>query len=291
MTDIDAELERYLKVEPEQTRIMNKHFTQGRGGAVVEFITRHHTAGILNLIQIWGVWQNRAASAHYLSDPAGVIGQLVWDSDTAWSNGNSWANARTITIEHSNSAGAGADWPISEATILAGARWAAALCLRFNLGRPVFGKNIRDHVEFSSTSCPYHLRRGWKYHDKWMREAETFYDRLVAYRDRTPTIDSKEELTMSQYNDLKAQQDRIERKVDLILDQLAGPERNEENGLPAFTGWPQLGDRTLIDFFAAQGAAVGVADCKAIDSCPVGTEEGGDTPCLCDDHDDEKPEA
>lgn len=83
---------------------------------------------------------------------------------------------------------------------------------------------------------------------------------------------------MSQYEDLKARMDRIERNQNLILDQLAGPER-AENGLPAFTGWPQLGDRTVVDFMATLGDKAGVPQCTAIDSHEHGTEEDGDTPC------------
>lgn len=39
--------------------------------------------------------------------------------------------------------------------------------------------------------------------------------------------------------------EQLEQKIDLILDQLAGPGR-AENGLPDFSGWPQLGGKTLV---------------------------------------------
>ncbi|APT85311.1 peptidoglycan recognition protein family protein [Corynebacterium aquilae] len=42
----------------------------------------------------------------------------------------------------------------------------------------------------------------------------------------------------------------------LILDQLAGPE--QEGGVPKFTGWPQLGGRTVVDALAAVGEALKV---------------------------------
>lgn len=45
--------------------------------------------------------------------------------------------------------------------------------------------------------------------------------------------------------------DSIERKVDLILDQLAGPGGN-------FGGWPQLGGRTVVDALAAVAEVEGV---------------------------------
>lgn len=84
---------------------------------------------------------------------------------------------------------------------------------------------------------------------------------------------------MSQYQELKAQQDRIERKVDLVLDQLAGPQRNAENGLPEFTGWEALGNRTVVDFLATLGAKVDVPKCVAVDDCEHGTEADGSAPC------------
>ncbi|PRQ10648.1 hypothetical protein C1Y63_10640 [Corynebacterium sp. 13CS0277] len=45
-------------------------------------------------------------------------------------------------------------------------------------------------------------------------------------------------------------------KTQLVLDQLAGPAHTD--GVPAFTGWPQLGGRTVVDALAAIGAALDV---------------------------------
>ncbi|WP_196775456.1 glycoside hydrolase domain-containing protein [Corynebacterium xerosis] len=172
------ELEKYLKVQPDEVRLMNKHFTPGRGGQKIEFIVRHHLAGVGTTKDVWNWWQVRKASAHYVVEPSTRIGQLVWDRDTAWASLD--ANSRSIAIEHSNSDGAAADYPIAAEVIISGARWAAALCLFYGLGRPEFGKNIRDHREFGATSCPHHLANGGKYHQQWMDEAQAFYDVLVA---------------------------------------------------------------------------------------------------------------
>lgn len=174
------ELEKYLKVQPDEVRLMNKHFTPGRGGRKIRYITRHHLAGVGTTKDVWNWWQTRRASAHYVVEPSTRVGQLVWDRDTAWSNSNSVSNQETITIEHTNSSGAKQDWPIADNVIIAGARWAAALCLFYGLGKPEHGVNIRDHREFGATSCPHHLARGGKYHDKWMAEARRFYDVLLA---------------------------------------------------------------------------------------------------------------
>ena len=46
----------------------------------------------------------------------------------------------------------------------------------------------------------------------------------------------------------KHQADRIEKKLDLIMDQLVGPEKDAKG--PKFTGWDQLGGKTLVDSIA-----------------------------------------
>lgn len=171
----------YYEVLPDVTYLLNKHFTPGRGGAKIEYITRHHLAMVGEVEAVVDrVWNTRQASAHYVVGPGGRVGQAVYDGNTAWSNANAYSNARSIAIEHSNSAGANADWPISNATLISGARLAAALCRFYKLGRPQFGKNIRDHREFGQTSCPHHLAHGGKYHKLWMDEAQRFYDLLMA---------------------------------------------------------------------------------------------------------------
>lgn len=204
----------------DETIWLNKNYTPGRffngSNRKVEYITRHHMGGIGGAKQCWEWWQNRTASAHFAVDPVGRVGQLVRESDTAWSNADSASNAVSIAIEHSNSAGPDQDWPIGNATIDGGARLAAELCLKHGLGRPQFGRNIRDHCEFGATVCPYHLRVGQKYHDRWMRVAQEHYNTLTLEDDMTPDQS---------------------RKLDEIHHQLLNK-------------WPQLGDMTLVDAVA-----------------------------------------
>jgi len=54
--------------------------------------------------------------------------------------------------------------------------------------------------------------------------------------------DNEEELDM-------ATVENINFKLDLILDQLAGPDKDQD-GNPTWTGWPQLGGKTPIDALA-----------------------------------------
>ena len=104
------------------------------------------------------IWNLRPASAHHVIGPRGRWGQAVYGRDTAWANANQLANQQTIAIEHSNNTGrhGGNDfhalsWNISDETIISGARVGAAYCRSEKLGIPQYGKNIRDHNEFTST--------------------------------------------------------------------------------------------------------------------------------------------
>lgn len=182
-------MKNWLTLQPDRVKLMNKHFTKGRGGNKIECVVVHHNAGVLSIDQIWQVWQSRPASAHYQVQSDGKIGQLVWDSDTAWHAANQYTNQRSIGIEVSNSAGPNADWPITDTAIREAGRLIAAVCLHYKLGRPVSGNNVRFHREFTNTSCPYHLAPGGKYHNALFAEAQRFYDELAAGRvnpDGTP---------------------------------------------------------------------------------------------------------
>lgn len=261
---VGTELVKYLKVQPDKVRLLQKHFTPGRGGKKIRYITRHHLAGVADGNTVWGWWQTRQASAHYVIAPDTRVWQLVWDRDTAWSNANAASNAESIAIEHSNAPGK--DYPITPEVIVAGARWAAALCLHYGLGRPVFGKNIRDHREFGPTSCPYHLAKGGKYHQQWMDEAQRFYDILVeaktgnALAPRPPAPDPAPTPTPPPQPTPAPQPVAPPALDKLIYDQICGPGEPGE-----FNGWDQLGGRTLVDAVAAIGAALkldGFADPK-----------------------------
>ena len=89
-------------LEADVNKILTKHFTKGRSGASINKIVVHYNAGNLTTEGCYSVWQSRAASAHYQVEDDGRIGQLVWDSDTAWHASNWQANISSIGIEHAN---------------------------------------------------------------------------------------------------------------------------------------------------------------------------------------------
>lgn len=256
----------YYALEPDRMYRLGQHYTSGRAGQKIEFITRHHLMMIGEVEAVVdNVWNVRQASAHVVIGPKGRWGQAVYDRDTAWANASPWANQRTIAIEHSNNTGrfGGNDyhdksWNISDETLIEGARVAAAYCLHERIGPPVYGKSIRDHNEFTSTGCPVHLQgprpgNAWggkagKYHHAWMEEAQWFYgqlDKKLVNPDGTPTAPKfpapipEEGFLMALTDD---EQRELLHKTRDIHAQL-GP-------------WPQLGknekglDLTLVDAVA-----------------------------------------
>lgn len=264
----------YYTVEPHATQL-TRSFTPGRAGKTINCIYRHHMAGNLNLAQCVNLWNNSGTSAHYTINSTGGVGQAVHDSNTAWATGNTEGNQRGISIEHANTTrqvnGRDDDhlsWQISDATIIAGARWAAALCLFYKLGRPVYGKNIKDHRDVRQTFCPGHLANGGQYHQKWMAEAQSFYDKLVAKSvnpDGTPKAaggGSQSGATNTGTSKGDALSAQAEKRIELILDQLAGPEKDKA-GNYKFTGWPQLGDKTIVDNAVEQNKRIAALE-KAV---------------------------
>lgn len=171
----------WLNVLPDRVRLIPRHFTPGRAGRKIRHVTIHHMAMVGGTDECYTVWLSRPASGHYAIDPSGEVGQLVWDRDTAWGNANLVSNQESLIIEHSNEAGAAADWPIGKTTLETGACLVAALCRFYGLGRPVSGVNVRFHSIESGgrTACPYHLRPGHKYHDHYIARAQYWYDEMT----------------------------------------------------------------------------------------------------------------
>ena len=160
--------------------IMNKHFTSGRGGHAIRKIVLHHNAGTLSVKGCWDTWQTREASAHYQVQKDGVIGQLVWDRDTAWHAGS--VNKESIGIEHANDRAE--PWTISEATLENGAHLVAAICKHYKLGRPQWGVNVFGHKTFMATVCPGEI--SGSQNAQYMARAQYWYDQMTGSKPATP---------------------------------------------------------------------------------------------------------
>lgn len=234
----------FQTLEPDLYQLMNKHYTPGRPGPI-KYLVVHHNAGVnLSTADCWRIWQDREASAHYQVETDGTIGQLVNDWDTAWHAGNANVNAESIGIEHANTGGAAAHWPISDETVDAGAHLVAALCHAYNLGVPIWESNVFPHHYFSQTSCPYLLSGSLR--EQYMAMARNHYFAIAN--------DTSQKDTMMTESDRQLLIE-IRDLCRTIRDQLTGP----GSGFP---GWPQTGGRTLVDTVAALGAAQGIDGCR-----------------------------
>lgn len=169
----------WRKLEADVVKLINKHYTVGRGGARIEFVVIHHNGGVLSVEDCWQTWQTRPASAHYQVEASGRIGQLVWDRDTAWHAGNAWANARSLGIEISNSGGAAQGWPIAPKALEEAAHLVAAIHVHYQLGRPVIGRTVRFHREFSQTYCPGQLAPGGRQHALFVERLIHWFDHMT----------------------------------------------------------------------------------------------------------------
>lgn len=132
--------------------IMNTHFTPGRDGHNINKVVLHHNGGNLTVQGCYDTWQNREASAHYQVQGDGLIGQLVWDRDTAWHTGEWVSNCTSIGIEHANNNMS--NFTISDACLNSGAHLVAGICKYFNLGAPAWMVNVFPHQYFTPTACP-----------------------------------------------------------------------------------------------------------------------------------------
>ena len=157
-------------LEADVNMILDRHYSEGRGGKSVDKVVEHYNAGNLTVAGCFSVWQTREASAHYQVESNGTIGQLVWDRDTAWHAGNFDQNQRSIGIEHANLS----DGTITEACLDNGAHLTAAVCKHFGLGRPEWLVNVFPHKYFSATSCPGQIYGSQK--DAYIARAQHWYD-------------------------------------------------------------------------------------------------------------------
>lgn len=169
-------------LEPDVTLLLQKHYTKGREGRKVNKIVLHHNAGNLSVQGCWNVWQTRQASAHYQVQSDGLIGQLVYDSDTAWHCGDWVANTESIGIEHANNDSS--NWTISEQCLDAGAHLVAALCVRFGLGAPSWGVNVFPHSAFKSTDCPGEIAGAQR--KNYMMRARDYYAQMTGQTTPAP---------------------------------------------------------------------------------------------------------
>lgn len=139
-------------------------YSKGRDGHSVRYIVVHHEAAVgLSGAAITRMWDGmQAQSAHYSIDSAGTITQHVLEADTAWACGRWVANCESISIEHANNSTN--PWTVAESTLESGAHLTAALLIKYGLGYPEWGGNVRPHRQIVATACPGELAESQNAH-------------------------------------------------------------------------------------------------------------------------------
>lgn len=153
-------------------KILGVHYSSGRFGRSIEHVVIHYNAGNLTVEGCYSVWQSRTASAHYQVEDPGHIGQLVWDSNTAWHAGNWNENCKSIGVEHATRS----DGTVPEACLDAGALLVVAICKFYELGRPEWRVNVFPHSDFAATGCPGAL--AGSQNAAYMARAQAWYDSM-----------------------------------------------------------------------------------------------------------------
>ncbi len=176
--------------------ILPYHYTPGRNGSI-KFIVVHYNYGNLTVEDCYNIWLNREASAHYQVESSGRIGQLVWDTDTAWATGDWYGNNNGISIEHANIGN-----EFTSECIHAGAHLTAALCKYYGLGEPSWGNNVFPHNYFSATSCPGALANDG-YREWYMSLARDYYNGINPDREEDDMTDEQARQLEYVYNQLK----------------------------------------------------------------------------------------
>lgn len=192
-------------LDADVVKLLNTHYTKGRRGAKIKHVVVHYNGGNLTTEGCYSVWQTRPASAHYQVEQSGRIGQLVYDSNTAWHAGNWNENIQSIGIEHANDG----NGFIFDKTLEEGAHLTAAICKYYGLGEPRWEVNVWPHWDFSATSCPG-PGLGKHQNAQYMERARYWYHKMMGdIKDEpvTPPQPTKKPLpdALKSYRDLDSE--------------------------------------------------------------------------------------
>lgn len=248
------------KLEADVNKILTVHYTKGRDGAKVNKVVVHYNYGNLTTEGCYSVWQTRPASAHYQVEDDGRIGQLVWDSNTAWHASNWQANISSIGIEHANRP----DGTITEQCLDNGAHLVAAVCKYYGLGRPQWLKNVFPHKYFASTSCPGQIYGSQK--NDYIARAQYWYDKMNGKDVQKPSSSGSSssssgssKLTVDGYwgtSTTKALQRYFGTPVDGVVSSQSSAWKKRNPGLTG--GWEWVGNPVGSQLIIAMQKKLGV---------------------------------
>lgn len=135
--------------------LVSRNYDTGRDGFRIKHITIHHTAGIVDIEDLYRLMNgtSRQVSSHYGIGNDGRIGQYVDEKNTAWTNGNWVSNCTSVTIETSNCK-TGGKWLVSDKALNSLIKLVADIGYRNNLGKLVPKHNVQWHSLIVATTCP-----------------------------------------------------------------------------------------------------------------------------------------
>jgi N-acetylmuramoyl-L-alanine amidase len=140
-----------LKIEK---KLLKNNFNSERFGNSIKEITIHHTAGKIELENLFTMFDKKDAqtSCHYGVKDEKVM-QLVEEYHTAWTNSNQKSNRQAVTIEVSNSSTA-PNWEISEKSYKTLIELVYDIAKRNRILPLVKGISLTWHGMYKNTACP-----------------------------------------------------------------------------------------------------------------------------------------
>ena len=196
---------------------------------------------------------SQSGSYHVLVDTTGKRLRENDDSWITWSTGNNAGNVQGVNLSFvAQAAWTRAQWLAQEKMLRAGATVVAYWSKTHNIPvtKVTTGRGVCGHGDLRAFGGTDHTDPGPNF--PWDVFLSYVNQVLAGGGTTTPKGDA-----------LSAQ---AEKRIELMLDQIAGPEK-DARGNYKFTGWPQLGGATLVDFLVKQDKKIdaltkAVADLK-----------------------------
>ena len=195
---------------------------------------------------------SQTGSYHYIVDSSGKRVRCNTDDWITWSTGNNAGNVQGLNLSFTTySANTRAQWLAQEKMLRAGATVVADWCKKHNIPavKVTTARGICGHSDMRAFGGTDHTDPGPNF--PW----DVFIKYVKAAMGGTTTGGD----TASKGDALSAQ---AEKRIELILDQLAGPEKDKA-GNYKFTGWPQLGNKTIVDSTVEQNKRIAALE-KAV---------------------------
>lgn len=194
-----------------------------------------------------------SGSYHVLVDTTGHRLRENDDSWITWSTGNNAGNVQGVNLSFvAQAAWTRAQWLAQEKMLRAGATVVAYWSKTHNIPatKVTTGRGVCGHGDLRAFGGTDHTDPGPNF--PWDVFLSYVNQVLAGGGTTTPKGD-----TLSS---------QAEKRIELMLDQIAGPEKDSA-GNYKFTGWPQLGGATLVDFLVKQDKKIdaltkAVADLK-----------------------------